>query len=102
LDAKSGILDTGAEVSILGTEYASEAGGRIVKSVQPISIKFGDGRRTVFGTEVKFGDTPMYIADHGYIPDTLISAGDVADAGYSMTFEVLFSSERAYYRGGKG
>ena len=53
----------------------------------PVHIKFADGRSSTFNRKIDFGNKPMYIAEKRYVPDTLISAGDIADAGYRMSFD---------------
>jgi hypothetical protein len=84
-----GILDTCADASILSTAEAGvmEEDGHVVYMENPVHIKFADGRSGAFNRKVDFGSKPMYIAEKRYVPDTLISAGDIADAGYRMSFD---------------
>jgi len=84
-----GILDTGADASILSTAEAGvlEENGHVVYMKNPVHIKFADGRSGAFNRKIDFGNEPMYIAEKKYVPDTLISAGAIADAGYRMSFD---------------
>ena len=85
----TGILDTGADASILSTAEAGvmEEDGHVVYMETPVHIKFADGRSGAFNRKIDFGNAPMYIAEKKYVPDTLISAGAIADAGYRMSFD---------------